>query len=262
MKNSTFIIILCIIFIIIFIYIIDKICNSSESLDYFIYDSKIKGPTIMIIGGTHGNEPSGHYAIKNLINSLNNKDIELQSGKLILVPSVNYCALKVGIRMIPTIGDLNRKYPTNLNNLITNCPTTNKIINLVKNADFVLDFHEGWGFNRLNKNSMGSSITPSITPKSHDIAKLLLDAVNKTIKDNNKNFIILTKDYKKYNETVNYDYSESIDIKGSLRYFENILNKDYILIETTGQNNIQPLDIRIKQCELFINTLLTYYNLI
>ena len=158
--------------------------------------------------------------------TIKNKDIELQSGKLILVPSVNYCALKVGIRMIPTIGDLNRKYPTNLNNLITNCPTTNKIINLVKNADFVLDFHEGWGFNRLNKNSMGSSITPSITPKSHDIAKLLLDAVNKTIKDNNKNFIILTKDYKKYNETVNYDYSESIDIKGSLRYFENILNKD------------------------------------
>jgi hypothetical protein len=265
MKDTHFYIILCIIGLLITFYLIHKICNSEESLDYFIYDTKIEGPTIMIIGGTHGNEPSGHYSIKKLIKQLNDKTIQIKKGKLILVPSVNYCALQVGIRMIPLIGDLNRKYPTeidyNKKKLNNNCPIISQIVDLTNKSDFILDFHEGWGFNRIDKNSMGSSISPSLTDKSHEIAKLFLDNINNTIDDNNKKFIILTQNYKKIN-TNDYDYSESIDIEGSLRYYLNLINKNYILIETTGQNNIQPLETRINQCDIFIKILLKEYKLL
>ena len=37
------------------------------------------------------------------------------------------------------------------------------------------------------------------------------------------------------------------EIKGSLHYYANINDKNYILIETTGQNDIQPMNIRVQQ---------------
>ena len=40
----------------------------------------------------------------------------------------------------------------------------------------------------------------------------------------------------------------------------NIIKKDYILVETTGQNNIQPLDIRIAQCKNVIDTIFKYFD--
>lgn len=268
MDKIYFIVILSV-FVIFFIYKINKICNSVGSLKSYIYDTNIEGPTILIIGATHGNEPAGYFAINNLIKDLNNKQIILKNGKLILIPAVNYCALKLGIRFIPFIGDLNRKYPSDLNDNKSCCPITQEIINLANEADFVLDFHEGWGFNRLNKKSMGSTISPTNTQKSFDISKILLNSVNTTIDDNNKKFMILAnKDLilanksDKSDKSANIDYSDSINIKGTLRYYQQILNKDYILIETTGQNNIQPLDVRIKQNNIFIYKILEFYNII
>ena len=41
--------------------------------------------------------------------------------------------------------DLNRNYPSE-NNKIAKCILSRKIIKLVDNSDFILDFHEGWGF--------------------------------------------------------------------------------------------------------------------
>jgi hypothetical protein len=224
-----------------------------------IYDSQTSGPTIMIIGGTHGNEPAGTETLKLLIQDLNTNKIKLKRGKLILIPQVNYCALKLDIRFIPGIGDINRKYPIKLNKLSNN-PINNKIIELAKQSDFILDFHEGWGFHKEEKDSIGSTITPNDTKISFDLATIYLNNINKTIQEDNKKFTILTnkEDLLKLD---NYSYSESSEIKGSLRYYLNLLNKNYVLIETTGQNNKQKLNIRIKQNILFINILLQYFEM-
>ena len=249
--------ILVIILIIYTFYFNKKVCNN---LDYVIYDSQTSGPTIMIIGGTHGNEPAGTETLKLLIEELNSNKIKLKRGKLILVPQVNYCALKLNIRYILGIGDLNRKYPIDLNTSSDN-PINNKIIELAKQADFILDFHEGWGYHKEEKDSIGSTITPNDTKISYDIATLFLENINKTIYEDIKKFTILTnkEDLLKLD---NYSYSESSEIKGSLRYYLNLLNKNYVLIETTGQNDKQKLNIRINQDRLFINKLLEYYDLI
>lgn len=240
-------------------YMINKICDSPDSLEYYIYDSKNTGPTIAIIGGTHGNEPIGSIAIKNLIKKLNDKTIILERGKLILIPSVNYCALRLNIRMIPGIGDMNRKYPkiVGINN--TDCPITNKILNLIKDTDFILDFHEGWGFHHKTKRSMGSTITPTNTNISNDISEIIYDNINKIIVDDYKKFKIFVND-NKYLKDHN-KYSQLNDIKGSLRYYANINHKNYVLIEITGQNNVQPLEVRKQQADLIINIVLQYFGL-
>ena len=47
--------------------------------------------------------------------------------------------------------------------------------------------------NRLNKKSMGSTITPTNTDKSLELAKIMLDSVNKTIENSDKKFAIQGK---------------------------------------------------------------------
>jgi hypothetical protein len=89
----------------------------------------------------------------------------------------------------------------------------------------------------------------------------MLDNINKTIVEQNKKFVVLINP-KYITDNKNYDYSKSIDIKGTLRYFQNINKKNYVLIETSGQDNIQSIEVRINQDQLFINTLLNYFDMI
>jgi hypothetical protein len=258
------IIIICIV-VIISISVSNKLYTFLNNIKYYIYNTKIEGPTILMLGGTHGNEPSGYHALNKFKDELDKNLSIIKRGKVIIIPAVNYYAIKLGIRYIPLLGDINRKYPEYINNNYkSDSNIINQIIKLSQESDFILDFHDGWGYNRLNKKSMGSSITPTNTDKSHELADIMLDSVNKTIENPDKKFIILAdpeiiKNKKKY---YNYDYSKGIDIKGSLRNYQKILNKDYILIETTGQNDIQPLNLRIEQCNIFIQKTLEYYQLI
>jgi hypothetical protein len=263
-MNKKILILISIIFIVILI-LFNNLYQIINKVKYYIYDSKIDGPTILMLGGTHGNEPAGYHALNEFKKELDNKITILKRGKIIIIPAVNYYALKLGIRYLPLFGDLNRKYPYSLNNnKKSDSNIINQIIKLTQESDFILDFHEGWGYNRLNKKSMGSTITPTNTDKSHELAKIMLDSVNKKITDINKKFIILaepdiTKNKLNYS---NYDYSKSIDIKGSLRYYQKLLNKDYILIETTGQLNVQPLNLRMEQNKIFIQKTLEYYQMV
>ena len=257
------IIILIICFILYYSYrFLTNVCNGDESLEYFIYensDSSIK-KTIMIVAGTHGNEPAGHYALKDLISDLNLGIKKINPGiRLILIPSVNYCALKVNLRYIPFIGDLNRKYPKTECQKITS-KINRKVVELLQDTDFILDFHEGWGFNKQNSKSIGSTFTPTNTELSNDLAYILVIDINNTIQTDYKKFRIITND-----ETLIQNdpeiYVKNEDTKGTLRYYANIINKDYILVETTGQNNIQHIDIRIEQCKNIINNVFEYFDI-
>jgi hypothetical protein len=252
------IIILIVILIIYHFYLTYNVCSGSDSIEIYEFQSenyKTGDKTILIIGGTHGNEPAGYLAIKKFMQNLNLNRIKLNSCKLILIPQVNYCALKLGIRFIPEIGDLNRKYPTTSDGKSSN-NIIKQIQNKISEADFVLDFHEGWGFNRLNEDSMGSTITPTNTKKSFDLARDLFSNINKNLNGHNRFRILTTNsDLVKSNPDI---YAAETDIKGSLRYYCNIINKDYILIETTGQNNIQPINVRVEQNLFIINHILKF----
>lgn len=238
------------------IFDLNKICNN---LEYFRYNTSKSGEnikTILILGGIHGNEPAGSRAIYQLMNDLNDNKIQTKH-RLILIPYVNYCALTLDTRYILGIGDLNRKFPIKIDyNANDLHPIIKKILLFVNEADIVLDFHEGWGFYKDNVGSIGSTITPSNTDNSLIYSKNLYDKVNDTINETYKKFTILVENDNLI-KTDTDKYGKNENIKHTLRYYANLKQKDYLLIETSGQNNIQDLDVRIKQARIIIDYIIS-----
>ena len=234
-------------------YYIKTICNNLEHYTYGIKTDTNK--TILILGGIHGNEPAGSKAILELMNDINTNKITIKH-KLILLPYTNYCALQINSRYLPQIGDLNRKFPTKIN-YNTKClnPVIKKILGFIQEADFIIDFHEGWGYYKDNNGSIGSTITPTNTELSLQMADLVYNNLNQNITDNKKKFTILIDDNNKIKENKE-KYGKNIDIVGTLRSYAVLLKKDYLLIDTSGQNNIQELSIRVNQDRTVINTIL------
>lgn len=233
------------IIIIIIIYIL-YIGNNCTTTKFFEINSNKSGPTILIVAGTHGNEPAASYYFSKLI-----KDkIKINRGKLIIIPRVNDCALKLNIRSVPLIGDINRKYYIS-NKVNGDINRINKqIINIIKSnrIDFILDFHEGYDFHNYNSNSLGSTITYTNdkTGKAKEIGENIVQKLNKTIEDEKKKFTLLDYNYK--------------PIKGTLLEYLSQLNISGILIETSGQNNIQPLQKRLEQIDLIFKNILILIN--
>jgi hypothetical protein len=256
-KIITFIIILII--IIYCIYIGNK-CTTTK---IFELDSGKPGPTILIVAGTHGNEPAASYYFSNIIKSKYRPD----SGKMIIIPRVNDCALKINRRSVPLLGDINRKYYIdNKVNLEKNREVNEKVngevngnINRINKQiieiinsnqiDFVLDFHEGYDFHNYNSNSFGSTIsyTNDNTGKAKDYGGKIVEKLNETINNEKKRFTLLDPSYK--------------PIKGTLLDFLSELKISGILIETSGQNNIQPLKTRLDQIDVIFKFIIYLYHL-
>ena len=240
--------ILIAIVIIILLYIIYENCNQ---VNYDEFKGSEPGPQILIVGGTHGNEPSGSRAIHNLKSNIKSGNITIKRGSLIIIPDVNYYGLKFGIRWNPgniLHPDINRAYPTSPHGE-GKCYITQKIKEIADKSNFVLDLHEGYDFYHNNHKSIGSTISPGPTELSLHVAENMKLKVNKKISAEHMKFHIIT-------------HGEKDVIKGTLSEYCKCINKDYILIETTGQNNIQPLSIRVDQMTDSINVLLKNLKMI
>jgi len=238
------------IIIILFIIYILYIKRNCMSTKIYTFESNKPGPTILIVAGTHGNEPAASHYFSNFVNASYKFNFKPKSGKIIIIPRVNDCALKLNMRSTPLIGDINRKYyKYNKVNEIVNRETNGinqqimKIIDTNK-IDFVLDFHEGYDFHNMNMNSLGSTITytKDNTGKAKKFGEYIVEKLNETIDDVKKKFTLLDCNYK--------------PIKGTLLDYLSDLNISGILIETSGQNNIQPLKVRLEQIDLIFNTFL------
>jgi hypothetical protein len=238
-MNKKYLLILCIIILYYLFY------KYSTKLEFFTVDSKNPGPTLFLIGGTHGNEPAGSVGLNHIINEIKNGKIKIKYGKIIILAKANKSGLFFNSRfMLHNLfnGDLNRNYPINKNEKPRDY-ISKKITKIVDQADWIIDFHEGWGYARVNKKSMGSGIYPGKFEESINIANLLVKNINKQISNPKKKFIVLTGVHPNLNTLKNYAALQ---------------NKKYILIETTGQNNIQPLKVRKNQV---INIVYNFLNI-
>jgi hypothetical protein len=232
-KSVLFISILTIIFISFLI------TNGINQIEHFVIDSGNQGPLLLMIAGTHGNEPAGTIGLEQFIRS----NVKISKGKIIIIPRVNKIGLFLGTRwgfnaFFPI--DYNRNYPLDANELAGD-HINRQILNYTRRADFTLDFHEGWGFSIQEPNSMGSGIYPSNTELAKKIAENVMHGLNLSIWESNKKF------------TISLDSGR---IPNSLDTWHNALKKNYVLIETSGQNNIQPIDLRISQVLLVIDIVL------
>lgn len=97
-----------------------------------IRDSGRPGPRLLVVGGVHGDEPSGALAAKALA-----KGPVPKRGALLLLPEANPEALAAGERSqgVPAV-DLNRTFPG------TGSSRPATIFALARRADLVLDLHE------------------------------------------------------------------------------------------------------------------------
>lgn len=100
-----------------------------------------EGPTALLTGGNHGDEYEGPIALFDLARSLKAEEV---SGRVIIVPAMNYPAFLAGTRTSPVDkGNMNRSFPGAPDGTVTQ-----KIADffqrvLLPLADIVLDFHSG-----------------------------------------------------------------------------------------------------------------------
>ncbi|MBZ0215867.1 MAG: N(2)-acetyl-L-2,4-diaminobutanoate deacetylase DoeB [Fimbriimonadaceae bacterium] len=100
-----------------------------------------QGPTALLTGANHGDEYEGPIALFDLARSLRPDDV---SGRVILVPAMNYPAFQAGTRTSPIdSGNLNRTFPGRPDGGVTEKIADYFQRTLLPLADYVLDIHSG-----------------------------------------------------------------------------------------------------------------------
>jgi N-alpha-acetyl-L-2,4-diaminobutyrate deacetylase len=99
------------------------------------------GPTVLLCAGNHGDEYEGQVALAKLRSSL---DPSTVSGRIIILPALNYPAAQAGTRVSPVDGrNLNRSFPGRREGSITQMIAHYVDSVLLPLADVVIDFHSG-----------------------------------------------------------------------------------------------------------------------
>lgn len=99
------------------------------------------GPTLLIFGGTHGDEFEGPTAIMRIAERFDPSDL---NGQLILVPGLNAPAFMASARVSPLDGqNLNRAFPGDPNGGPTAMLAHFVETVLIPRADAVIDLHSG-----------------------------------------------------------------------------------------------------------------------
>ena len=100
-----------------------------------------KGPTMLLTGANHGDEYEGPVALFDLARSLG---ADAVSGRVIILPAMNYPAFRAGTRTSPIDkGNLNRLFPGRPDGSVTQKIADYIQRELLPLADFVLDIHSG-----------------------------------------------------------------------------------------------------------------------
>jgi predicted deacylase len=160
---------------------------------YYVIDSGSEGPTLLITGGLHGNEPAGYRAAEQI------RHWPVQCGKLVVVPRVNTPGLKAGTRWLPgepeATRNANRNFPkTGEANEACSVPIQALWAFMQEQKpDWVVDLHEGFDFNIANSKSDGSSIIYFATPEMQELAAKIHEDVNATIDDPDRKIVKRSK---------------------------------------------------------------------
>jgi N-alpha-acetyl-L-2,4-diaminobutyrate deacetylase len=100
-----------------------------------------KGPTVLLTGANHGDEYEGPVALMNLASSIDPAEL---SGRVIIVPAMNYPAFRAATRTSPIDkGNLNRIFPGRPDGGVTEKIADYFQRTLLPLADIVLDIHSG-----------------------------------------------------------------------------------------------------------------------
>lgn len=99
------------------------------------------GPTALLTGGNHGDEYEGPVALYDLAANI---DVNAVSGRIIILPALNYPAFRAGRRTSPIDkGNMNRSFPGRPDGTITEKIADYVNRHLIPISDIVADIHSG-----------------------------------------------------------------------------------------------------------------------
>jgi len=210
--------------------------------DAVVIDSGFAGPTVLVIGGVHGDEPAGYRAARQI------SGWKVRQGRLVVVPRANHLGLRAGTRRIPDLmkerSDLNRQFPTR------DWPRPVGVLAsalwafvLECKPDVVLDLHEGFDFTQRNPKSVGSSVIGASHLGSEPFARAAQAAVNAEISVSDRKFVL-----------------KSTAIRGSLiRAVAERLEVPALIFETTTRS--QAYAVRARQHRLMVHAVLEHLEM-
>lgn len=204
--------------------VVDDVCPYKYT---HINDDKL--PTIVILAGIHGNE----YGASKYLSQHCDPARLSRSYNYIIYPRINPWGLDNNIRTTEDGVDLNRMWPDKHS-------VTKYIWKDIKNANMVIDFHEGWGFNTCNESSMGNSLYTNNDFMKEQLQSEIIPLLN----HHSKNTNIPTECQ---GWTLNNDLpylNGALDI-----YCKNI---PYVLVEIAGQNNNHVTELDRMECAKII----------
>lgn len=140
------------------------------------------GPTAIVLGGVHGNEPGGWLAADVVATW------EPARGSLIVVPRANVIAIDGFVRTTDAIGDLNRLYPGDPASGLLMERMAAAILDLAREfeAALLLDMHESWGFHAeypagSGTAALGQTLTAGVGPLQSTLAAAIANELNQTL---------------------------------------------------------------------------------
>jgi len=169
----------------------------------FQFDGRKPGSTILILGGTHGNEPAGFEAAYRLLETLSKNPIT--AGKVFIVPEANRVAVAQKSRRISVPeeidierGNLNRCYPGGPEGL----PMEQEAYQITQfirrqNVDLFIDLHESPKFHLESRDAKGNYYglgqTLIYTPNEEAtwLAMIVADELNARIPEKIKQFSLV-----------------------------------------------------------------------
>ena len=105
-----------------------------------------EGPTILLTGGTNGDQYEGQLILRRMIHDL---DPNLVSGRIILMPALNYAAVLAGVRISPLDdGNMNRIFPGKAGGSPTLATAHFVDSTIFPLCDAVMDLHSGGTMSR------------------------------------------------------------------------------------------------------------------
>lgn len=133
---------------------------------YYIKDSGTNGPTIVVIGGLHGDEPAGYKAAHTIAKW------QITKGRLVVMPEAHKEAIRRKTRAYP--GNMNNMFPGKANGDSME-RLAHEIWQVIKNAqpDLLLTLHESRDFHARDPKRYGQTFCfdfPELEPAMKRVA--------------------------------------------------------------------------------------------
>ncbi len=204
---------------------------------YYVVESLIPGPTVLVIAGIHGNEMAGIEAAETFL------DYKINKGKLIMIPRANRIACEDGVRTPYYMQDLNRCFVGEEKGTQTEklAWEISNIIHTYK-VTAVIDLHESEGNYQQDEAYLGNSLIMSPYDKTPEVIMSIIEKINRDFEETDK----FTYFHGSVKGSINQEISLYLDIP-------------VITIET---DITLPLEKRIYQHVYIIKSILNYFKMV